>query len=340
MSAIKQLISFLICFALKFCTAQTSAVLSPDDQLFFEKLIWRFESSSIERDKIDWKEFRRQVLEKALVSKDSAIILALKLNNNPHSYFKFHDRELWAGRDSLRKKAPSRSTNCPELSIRDEMKDFGYVVVKGVKTNPNSKDETQQQGESYIKNLIGKIIEEDQRDLKGWIIDLRFNAGGNMWPMVVALTPFYSDGILGYFFNAKDTSIYTKGDNQIWLGTSSQTLRFLSEPITYQLKNNNLKVAVLVSGWTMSSGEALAISMKSQKNVRIFGTKTYGFSTANQPLKIEDDAYLILTTSVDADSKKVVYWDGIEPDTKATCETLIEELEKWFEETKDENTSK
>ena len=35
----------------------------------------------------------------------------------------------------------------------------------------------------------------------GWIVDLRGNGGGNMWPMLAGIGPILGEGIAGYFID-------------------------------------------------------------------------------------------------------------------------------------------
>jgi hypothetical protein len=43
------------------------------------------------------------------------------------------------------------------------------------------------------------ICSLDQVHPGGWIVDLRGNSGGDMWPMVAGLGPIIGDGVLGAF---------------------------------------------------------------------------------------------------------------------------------------------
>jgi carboxyl-terminal processing protease len=47
-----------------------------------------------------------------------------------------------------------------------------------------------------IKNAIARI---NEKNIKGWIIDLRINTGGNMYPMIAGLTEFLGEGRVGGF---------------------------------------------------------------------------------------------------------------------------------------------
>ena len=39
----------------------------------------------------------------------------------------------------------------------------------------------------------------DRVSLVGWIVDLRGNTGGNMWPMVAGVGPVLGNGVAGFF---------------------------------------------------------------------------------------------------------------------------------------------
>src|SRR4030095_10977451 len=52
-----------------------------------------------------------------------------------------------------------------------------------------------------------KVLE--QKNIKGWVIDLRKNTGGNMEPMITGLGPILSGDRLGYLVNVN-------GNKEFW----------------------------------------------------------------------------------------------------------------------------
>lgn len=46
--------------------------------------------------------------------------------------------------------------------------------------------------------------ELDAPDLVGWIVDLRGNGGGNMWPMIAGVGPVLGEGTAGAFVDPDD----------------------------------------------------------------------------------------------------------------------------------------
>lgn len=324
---------YLIIFLLitKFIFGQDERVLSSDEKLFYKNLITVFRENSLEKEKIDWKDFEKKVLEKALIRRDSAIILALDLNGNPHTFYKTKTRNLYQTNRIVRTDT-TFAKKCNNIDFKAELPGIGYIEVPRFGTDPTNPEGSKSRAEKYINEIVDSIESIDRKKLNGWIIDLRNNTGGNMWPMLIALTPFYPNGTLGYFIGDKKDISWSKSNGQIWYNEFSQTNKYLSAPIFYKLKNKRLKIAVLIGSQTSSSGEAVAISTKSIKTSKLFGSKTSGYSTANKPIKIAEDEYLIVTTSVDADCNRQEYWDGISPDINCKCEEITNLLRKWFSE--------
>src|SRR5690606_7638415 len=89
----------------------------------------------------------------------------------------------------------------------------------------------------------------------GWIIDLRRNSGGNLWPMLLGVGPLVGDGDAG-------AAVYPDGrrvpfwyrDGRVGLGDYVQ-LR-VTRP--YRLRRRDPYLAVLLGERTASSGEILA----------------------------------------------------------------------------------
>ena len=71
---------------------------------------------------------------------------------------------------------------------------------------------------------------------------------------------------------------------------------------------------MLVGPLTASSGEAVTLSFVGSADTRIFGSKTAGLTTGNEPFVLSDGAILNLATSVMTDRFGREYSTGIEPD--------------------------
>jgi carboxyl-terminal processing protease len=147
----------------------------------------------------------------------------------------------------------------------------------------------------------------------GWIIDLRGNRGGNMWPMLAGIGFVLGDGVAGSFVSSDGTveSEWSYKRGEALVGTTNENEFALDPPLTLPRLP---AVAILIDSGTTSSGEAIAVSFEGRPQTRFFGTHTYGLSSANSMLPLSDGASLFLNTSVDADRTHRRYDKGIEPD--------------------------
>lgn len=135
----------------------------------------------------------------------------------------------------------------------------------------------------------------------GWILDLRENTGGNMWPMLAALRPLLGEGRVG---GVKSPN----GPEEPWnveavMGAMPQGPRLA-----------DAAVAVLTGPHTASSGEAIVVAFRGRERTRSFGAPTAGLSTANRSFDLPDGSSLLLTTAVDMDRTGRTYGGSVEPD--------------------------
>jgi carboxyl-terminal processing protease len=216
-----------------------------------------------------------------------------------------------AAREQTSIPTPFTSRRLPEGHIVTvQGRNFGYVVLPRCSAKDND-------GLLLYAADVRRILTElTAQSPKGWIVDLRGNTGGNMWPMLAGIGPILGDGSVGSFV-ANDGNVnwfYQDGKtgtrNPAGLETVSLTLQ--EEPV---LQSPSVApVAVLVDSSTASSAEAITIAFHGRPASRSFGSRTAGKSTAVQPFKLDDGAELYLTTAIDADRSGKAYPDGFSPD--------------------------
>lgn len=137
----------------------------------------------------------------------------------------------------------------------------------------------------------------------GWIVDLRGNTGGNMWPMLAGLKPFLGDEPLGTFVSRENTSPPWRAGQAVAV-----------EPPAGLGKLERAWVAVLTGPRTASSGEAVTIAFKGRPHTRSFGQPTNGLSSANGTFPLPDGAMILLTTAIEADRTGKQYGEKVDPD--------------------------
>lgn len=160
---------------------------------------------------------------------------------------------------------------------------YGYIDVPGLVGS----------GGSFDRDAIAAIQAIDTDPICGWIVDLRRNVGGNMWPMLHGVRPILGEG-------NPFTYRYGKGP---W-----------SQDPVYSLKEPRPAIAVLTSRLTVSSGEFLTVAFRGPATTRTFGEATGGLSTGNMTYPLPDGAVLLVTTSQATDRTGRVYDGPIVPD--------------------------
>jgi hypothetical protein len=182
---------------------------------------------------------------------------------------------------------------------------------------------------NYAAGMQAAIKAADRDDLIGWVVDLRGNLGGNMWPMVAGIGPILGDDVAGYFISPTNREIawgYGSGAS-LADGRVAQAV-----PNPYRLKRERPKVAVLIDNGTASSGEGVAISFIQRPNARLFGGATCGLSTGVSTFRVSDGAQLGVATDVMADRTHKPFGDAILPDeTISETDALFRRVVAWLQ---------
>ena len=153
-----------------------------------------------------------------------------------------------------------------------------------------------------IQSLIRHL--DTKNNVQGWIVDLRGNNGGNMWPMLAGLAPLTGAGPLGYFVqNVKGVE-----SKNVWKADVVKVKK------AYKLKKPDTKIAVLIGPRTGSSGEMTTVAFIGRSNTRLFGQPTGGYTTANRTFILSDGSNLLLASSYVADRNQKKYLNKITPD--------------------------
>jgi carboxyl-terminal processing protease len=184
-----------------------------------------------------------------------------------------------------------------------------------------------QKGLDYMNATRNGLIQMDKDKICGWVIDLRQNEGGNMWPMLWGLDPILGPSPFGAF-------VTPDGKTEKWVRAQDQifpTSETLPETVpNFRLKHEKAPVAVLIGPSTASSGEMTAIAFIGRDNVRLFGNPSYGFSSANTTHQLSDGAFLLLTGASVTNRLGVEYAGPIIPDEQVADKDAMPVAMKWL----------
>lgn len=271
---------------------------------FLDELVDVMQQNSINKNDIDWNEFKESVYKQAdgaitIDDATSAISEALTLLCDRHSFFITSSQEFIGG---------AKRADCTRLDLTEDVpmnEEIGYVQVEAFSGASN------EEMLEYALEIQNSIEEQDNERIKGWIIDLRQNGGGNMFPMLAGVGSILGAGVAGYFINPDGLETpWGYSDGAAWTGQNT----ILRLPNPYELIKPQPKVAVLSDNGIASSGEALIISFIGRPNTRSFGEQTCGLSTANVAFPINTSGTLILTVSTMANRDRQIYGESVEPD--------------------------
>lgn len=185
--------------------------------------------------------------------------------------------------------------------------EFGYIRI------PGNNDFAFKKVDSIASDIVAHINMVNSAEIKGWIIDLRLNTGGNMYPILLGLKDFIGDEVVfGGFRNSKDES------SGKWEITDS---KMLIDGIELTQKSHvdrpipiTTPLVILTSACTASAGELTAISLIGRPYTTIIGEPTANYTTAVQGFKINEYAGINLSTDYVADRNNKVYKSSIVPD--------------------------
>ena len=204
-------------------------------------------------------------------------------------------------------------------------KKYAYILVPPLATL----DSIQLQRYAHSMDSVIKAL--DQHELKGWIIDLRSNYGGNSWGMISGLGSLIGNGTYGYALgpNKKKVRFHDKGSS----GYDKSQFKMSHPP--HSLINTKLPIAVLQGRGTASAGEAVAISFIGL-NSKSFGDTTAGATTSVANFEMSDGSWLNLAVAKFADRNENVFPQGVPADQlvrnhKAICR----KAKKWIDSQSD-----
>lgn len=263
--------------------------------------------NALYRDRIDWQAVRAQAERMAAgamspVQTYPAIRYALNALADNHSRFVDPSGQSTvsaqeagtAGQGVIAASGPEALNLTPSVS---------YIWVPAFSG-------TSLEASTYADRMQTQIRTADTPQACGWVVDLRGNTGGNMWPMLAGVGPILGEGTAGSFVAPRRPTVeWNYAGGRSLGGTTVVTV--VPEP--YAL-GASPPVAALTSRMTVSSGEAVAVAFRGRENTRFFGTETGGLSTSNESRNLRDGARIILTTAVFADRHGNVYGGVIAPD--------------------------
>ncbi len=294
-------------------------------KLFIDKSIELIKTNAIHTDNLDLIKNKLYRNARNLTSLDDVAPLykdIFKLLNDHHGNLTYKGKSYgWA-----------KDISCTNIYLKEKLKIEKRVVSRiidkkmGYVRIPGNNDFAFKKVDSIANDIVAHINSINSNKIKGWIIDLRLNTGGNMYPILLGLKEFIgNDIVFGGFKNSKDeyTGKWEIKDNKMLID-GVELVR--STNLDYPIKED-IPVIILTSCYTASAGEMTAISLIGRKKTYLVGEPTANYTTAVQGFEINESAGINLSTDYVVDRNLTIYKANVLPDFEILGGDDFENLE-------------
>ncbi len=189
------------------------------------------------------------------------------------------------------------------VSIKTELlkNNTGYLLIPSI---------NKEQRDAAVRQLNDSLCYLLKNGIKGLIIDLRLNTGGDVHPMTLGLQQLLGEVKLGTLVQKEGRSESFLKDNAYYNDTAI-ILKFLP---ACNIDASTLPVVFLTGFATASSAEFLILSFKGRRNTISLGTPTMGMVTSVGGIWINDDALLYFAGGYFEDREGKTYKTALQPD--------------------------
>ena len=299
---------------------------------FYQALVENLQTEYLHRDTTNWNEVREFVSKKTSQIDDYETALKVSselfdLINCNHCQL-FSENKHYTSTLNKRLSAEDFSEQFvlelekkPAFHVKVIDENFAYIHMPGMLLIDLPQDELNQETQKMYDQIVAI---EKNNSIKGWIVDLRFNIGGNAYPMLASLHYLLGDNVV---YNTANKNGQRVKAHRLKNGGfySGEKLETQATPTIEP--NSTIPTAILIGKMTASAGENVAVAFKNRKNSILIGEQSYGFLTGNKLIELPYKNKIALTSSYITD-KNNVYREFITPDIKVTKGDNFEDLLK------------
>jgi len=194
---------------------QTEKEISPAAKAYLQDALDIMQKNSLRKKSADWNVIREKAFKAAAgaqlpIDTYDAIRLALRELRDNHSSLEL-SKEL---RDQEAARKPNKPGQMkfdptrPSSSLEVQKGPEGYVHRIGGRTvarvvAPAYDAATETSANEFRATQVQKVIADlDAVNPCGWIIDLRGNTSGDLWPMLAGIGPVLGEGVVGGYRDA------------------------------------------------------------------------------------------------------------------------------------------
>lgn len=265
-------------------------------QAYLESALAALESKHVNRASVDWPRLRAEAAAMARSAKAPA-------DTYPaidHVIDALHEKHtlLYAAprRDPKPASGPAEAQPKPAARVPEPTGELleGRIGYLRIPAFPYAADHPD--ADLFVAMSRRILRSHDRADVCGWIIDLRGNTGGNVWPMLDGVLPLLAPRVGDdgrYFSFDVDGKVkpVTLADGRL----VGQDVPERPAYALWPLRHAAAPIAILIDGDTASSGETVGIAFKGLRDVRFFGETSANYVTVNNPVRLSDGAVIQMT---------------------------------------------
>lgn len=186
-------------------------------------------------------------------------------------------------------------------------------------------ESTEANDRSYVSALRSAIRRHAATGVCRFVVDLRGNGGGNLYPMLNGLKSLLGSEPYGFWVISPTARMpWRVPDRPL---ESDHAADYADPPPALP----NARIAVLIDAETGSSGEFTAMAFEGLPQARLFGEPSAGFLTANEPMALPDGGEIAVSTAWASDRLGTAYRETITPQENTLAgQQTVEAAVRWL----------
>ena len=308
----------ILSIALLVLTASLKAQTPDSVKVFVDSALNLMEHNSVFTQKVNWKQVRNTVQQMTANARTyKEVYPALR-----YAFNQLGDKHGWLVLDGEEYRNPSfpPDTNRLNADIKDVISKGPRLYNRTIDNNyayisiPFFGGQSPAECRVYAQRIQDSLCKNISPTTKGIIIDLRMNAGGNIYPMIAGIANVLGEGLfnIGLDGAGKETS-----RSAIQQGALAWYDSIPLKPARTCGDLSKLPVTVIIGPVTGSAGECIAIAFRGRPHTKLVGENTGGYVTANDGRLLPGkDNGMVLAMNYTKDRTGKAYYDCVAPDIK------------------------
>lgn len=317
----------LLCFMWN-VNAQKLKTSQDSTKVFYDKIFKSLEVAYLHKKDFDWKKLKAETFENLEKAKDfksslKEVKILLEKIGADHSKVMYQGKNYgpaveisW---ENFSKQWMTKFAAKPQFEAKILDEKYGYILMPSISFDDFSSENVHRIAQPLYDKIAGL---KTNNKLEGWIVDLRFNTGGNSAPMLLALYDLLGDNVVWGTLDADKKLINSTKLNKGVYDQGEKKPSYIKPSGGLADKS---KVAVIIGGLTASSGEVTALAFKGRSNTIFIGEKTLGKTTSNMVVTLPFDARMPLSIGYDCD-RNGNYYEQIIPDITVSKQDNFDDL--------------